>query len=104
VHKLDRAGGNVDAATAHIRHVTAEIDNPTTVRQLKQTVANAEELTARWKAVGGDVNRLTSDPTFMAGVRSVAVGLGQFFDEMYPATAPSRSSPPLVAPPSIQSR
>jgi phospholipid/cholesterol/gamma-HCH transport system substrate-binding protein len=100
VHKLDRAGGNVEAATAHIRHVTAEIDNPTTVRQLKQTVANAEELTARWKAVGGDVNRLTSDPTFMAGVRSVAVGLGQFFDEMYPAgTAPaSKTLPPAPAP------
>ena len=96
VRKLDRAGGNVDAATAHIRNVTAAIDNPTTVGQLKQTVANAEELTARWKAVGGDVNRLTADPAFMSGVRSVAIGLGQFFDEMYPAgTAPQ----PLPSPP-----
>ena len=87
VQRLDRAGGNVEEATAHIRNVTAAVDNPTTVSQLKETVANAEALTARWKAVGGDVNRLTSDPTFMAGVRSVAIGLGQFFDEMYPAGA-----------------
>jgi phospholipid/cholesterol/gamma-HCH transport system substrate-binding protein len=95
VNKLDRAGGNVDAATAHIRNVAAAIDTPTTVRQLQQTVANAEELTARWKAVGGDVNRLTADPVFMSGVRSVAIGLGQFFDEMYPGvTAP----PPAPAP------
>lgn len=100
VQTLDRAGGNVDAATAHIRNVTAAIDNPTTVSQLKQTVANAESLTARWKAVGGDVNRLTSDPTFMAGVRSVAIGLGQFFDEMYPAgTAPQ---PAPTQPPALQ--
>lgn len=94
VKTLDRAGGNVDAATAHIRNVTAAIDNPTTVSQLKQTVANAETLTARWKAVGGDVNRLTADPTFMAGVRSVAIGLGQFFDEMYPAGMAPQPAPP----------
>ena len=98
VQKLDRAGGNVDAATAHIRNVTASIDNPTTVRQLRQTVANAEELSARWKAVGGDVNRLTADPAFMAGVRSVAIGLGQFFEEMYPNGAGSIPAPSAPAP------
>jgi phospholipid/cholesterol/gamma-HCH transport system substrate-binding protein len=41
-------------------------------------------LTAKWKAVGGDVKKLTDDPQFMDGVRSVAVGLGKFFDELYP--------------------
>jgi phospholipid/cholesterol/gamma-HCH transport system substrate-binding protein len=35
--------------------------------------------------VGGDVQKLTADPAFMDGVRSVAVGLGLFFDELYPA-------------------
>jgi phospholipid/cholesterol/gamma-HCH transport system substrate-binding protein len=55
------------------------------VSDLKGTVANAEQLTARWDAVGGDVNKLTADPRFMDGIRSVAVGLGKFFDELYPA-------------------
>jgi phospholipid/cholesterol/gamma-HCH transport system substrate-binding protein len=41
-------------------------------------------LTAKWKAVGGDVKKLTDDPQFMDGVRSVAMGLGKFFDELYP--------------------
>ena len=104
VQKLDRAGANVDAASVHIRNVSAAIDNPNTVRQLKQTVANAEQLTARWNAVGGDVNRLTADPTSMAGVRSVAIGLGQFFDEMYPAGMPpapaGRPNPSVPALPS----
>ena len=35
----------------------------------------------RW----GDVSKLTSDPRFMDGVRSLAIGLGQLFDELYPA-------------------
>ena len=64
-----------------------------------QSAPQSPELTARWKAVGGDVNRLTSDPTFMAGVRSVAIGLGQFFDDMYPAgTAPQPAPPPPPTP------
>ena len=33
----------------------------------------------------GHVTKLTDDPRFMDGIRSVAVGLGKFFDELYPA-------------------
>ena len=51
----------------------------------KTTVTTAERLTARWDAVGGDVNKLTGDPQFMDGMRSVTIGLGKFFDELYPA-------------------
>jgi phospholipid/cholesterol/gamma-HCH transport system substrate-binding protein len=63
----------------------AALENPKTVAELQQTVTNAEQLTARWDAVGGDVNKLTADPQFMDGLRSVAVGLGAFFEELYPA-------------------
>lgn len=76
---------NLNAATAHIRNVTRALDNPKTVAELQGTVANAERLTARWDQVGGDVNKLTGDAKFMDGIRSVAVGLGKFFDELYPA-------------------
>ena len=76
---------NLNASTAHIRNVTRALDNPKVVSDLKGTVANANQLTARWDQVGGDVNKLTGDPKFMDGIRSVAVGLGKFFDELYPA-------------------
>ena len=76
---------NLNASTANIRNITRALDNPKTVSELKTTVANAEQLTARWKAVGGDVEKLTADPRFMDGLRSVAIGLGEFFDELYPA-------------------
>lgn len=73
-------------------------------------MSNAERLTARLDAVGGDVNKLTSDPKFMDGVRSVTVGLGKFFDELYPAetgaarakAAPER--PRLIQPTPIRPR
>ena len=76
---------NLNASTAHIRNVTRALDNPKVVSDLKSAVANANQLTARWDQVGGDVNKLTADPKFMDGVRSVAVGLGKFFEELYPA-------------------
>ena len=51
----------------------------------RSTLNNASKLTARWEAVGGDVQKLTNDPKFIGGMRSVAVGLGKFFEELYPA-------------------
>ena len=82
---LNKATAEAAAASGHVRNVAAALDNPRTLAELKATVTNAEKLTARLDAVGGDVNRLTADPQFMDGVRSVTVGLGRFFDELYPA-------------------
>ena len=82
---LNKATADAAKATAHLNSIVAALDNPKTIGDLKATASNAKTLTARLDAVGGDVNKLTSDPTFMDGVRSVAIGLGKFFDELYPA-------------------
>jgi phospholipid/cholesterol/gamma-HCH transport system substrate-binding protein len=76
---------NLNNSTAHLRRLIASLDNPKTVQELQATVSNAEQLTAKWNAVGGDVTKLTDDPQFMDGIRNVAVGLGKFFEELYPA-------------------
>ena len=78
-------GTNLNSSSAHLKRVLAALDNPKTLQELQTTVSNAEQLTAKWNAVGGDVTKLTDDPRFMDGIRSVAVGLGKFFDELYPA-------------------
>ncbi|MEA5424144.1 MlaD family protein [Synechococcus sp. CCY9202] len=92
VKKADPILDNLNTATVeaaqagrHVRNLTAALDNPQTVSELKGTVTNAEKLTARWEAVGGDVNKLTGDPQFVDGIRSLAIGLGKFFEELYPA-------------------
>ena len=76
---------NLELATAHINNIVASLDNPQTLRELKQTAANAAQLTATIDAVGGDVAQLTSDPEFMMGVRNLTIGLGELFGEIYPA-------------------
>jgi phospholipid/cholesterol/gamma-HCH transport system substrate-binding protein len=46
------------------------------------------------------VEKLTADPQFMDGLRSVSIGLGKFFDELYPAkTAPSQPAKTAPAKP-----
>ena len=76
---------NLEAATAHVNNIAASLDNPQTLSELKQTAANAAQLTAKIDAVGGDVAQLTGDPEFMKGVRNLTIGLGELFGEIYPA-------------------
>lgn len=87
----NNASVDVARASRHIRNLSAALDNPRTVADLQATLTNAKQLTDRWSAVGGDVRKLTDDPKFMDGIRSVSVGLGRFFEELYPAqTAAAR--------------
>ena len=75
---------NLNDSTAHILNFVRALDNPKTLSELKGTVANLEDLTTTLDRVGGDIEKLTSDKRFMDGLRSVAIGLGAFFDEVYP--------------------
>ena len=84
VDKLQPTIANLNAGSASLKNLITALDNPKTVKELQTTVTNAEVLTAKWNAVGGDVKKLTDDPKFMDSVRRVTVGLGKFFDELYP--------------------
>ncbi len=75
---------NLNEATSHINNLVAALDNPKTISELKETVSTARSLTAKIDAVGGDIETLTADPAFMKAVRSVTIGLGEFFNELYP--------------------
>ncbi|MEB3166074.1 MAG: MlaD family protein [Cyanobacteriota bacterium] len=84
---LNTASADAVHATRDVRRLTAALGNPRTLADLRTTLANARQLTARWEAVGGDVQKLSGDPRFLDGLRSVSVGLGRFFDELYPGAA-----------------
>ena len=85
IENLNRATAEAADAAAHINNLAGAIDNPVTVSDLKQTVTNARDLTARSDSVGGDIEQLTDDPRFMKSLRSVMIGLGTLFEEVYPA-------------------
>ena len=93
ISNLNEAMAQAASASRHINNVVSAFDNPTTITDLKQTVSKARSLTATFDEVGGDVEKLTEDPQFMAAVRSVTIGLGQFFHELYPARTPDVAKP-----------
>ena len=85
ITNLNDATAEAVGAARHIKNLSAALDNPKTVSELKETVSNARSLTQRFDAVGGDIQKLTDDPRFMDSIRDVAIGLGAFFQELYPA-------------------
>jgi phospholipid/cholesterol/gamma-HCH transport system substrate-binding protein len=82
---IDAASADAAKASRSARNIAAAIDNPRSLADLQATLANARRLTDQWEAVGGDVRKLTGDPKFIDGIRSLSVGLGKFFGELYPA-------------------
>lgn len=89
VQNLTAASVDARQASRSVKQLAGRLDQASTVNDLQATLANARQLTQRWEAVGGDVQKLTGDPSFVAGLRSVSVGLGRFFDDLYPGTAPA---------------
>jgi len=92
VRDISAASQDARQATASMKRLAARLDNPATAADLEATLANARQLTERWAAVGGDVRRLTDDAAFMNGLKRVSVGLGRFFDDLYPGGSSGRSS------------
>jgi phospholipid/cholesterol/gamma-HCH transport system substrate-binding protein len=93
IANLNEATAQAASASRHINNVVSAFDTPTTITNLNETVSNARSLTQTFDSVGGDVEKLTADPQFMAAVRSVTIGLGQFFHELYPARTPDVAKP-----------
>jgi phospholipid/cholesterol/gamma-HCH transport system substrate-binding protein len=84
LENLNTASAEAAQATRNVRDFTAALKDPKAVANLQDTLANARQLTARWDAVGRDVRKLTADESFIDGIRSVSVGLGRFFEDLYP--------------------
>ncbi|MFN9621150.1 MAG: MlaD family protein [Synechococcaceae cyanobacterium] len=82
---INTASADAAKASRSARNIAAALDNPRSLADLQATLANARRLTDQWQAVGGDVRKLTDDPKFVDGIRAVSVGLGRFFEELYPA-------------------
>jgi phospholipid/cholesterol/gamma-HCH transport system substrate-binding protein len=89
VQNITAASVDARQASRSVKQLAGRLDQANTVNDLQVTLANARRLTQRWEAVGGDVQKLTGDPSFVAGMRSVSVGLGRFFDDLYSGTAPA---------------
>jgi len=102
VDQINATAVNLNTMTRHLANAAAELDRPETVAQFRQTMANMENATAQLNAkagvilanvesftanldrIGSDIVGITSDPAVANGLRSLTVGLGLLFEDLYP--------------------
>ena len=75
-------------AGAHLNNILAAIDNPKTLEDIQETASSTRAITAKINNLGEDMNKIMEDEELMNAFRNVTIGLGQFFNEIYPATTP----------------
>lgn len=102
VDQINATAVNLNTMTRHLANAAAELDRPETVAQFQQTMANVENATDQLNAkagvilanvesftanldrIGSDIVGITSDPAVANGLRSLTVGLGLLFEDLYP--------------------
>ncbi len=84
--EIDRAEpiitGLIEAAN-HINNILSSINNPSTLNDLRETASSTRSLTKRIDDIGGDMEKVMEDEELMSALRSLTIGLGKLFDELY---------------------
>ena len=101
VDQINASAVNLNTLTDHLAKAAAELDRPETIAQFRQTMANVESaadqlntragvilsnvesFTANLDRIGSDIVGITSDPAVANGLRSLTVGLGLLFEDLY---------------------
>ncbi len=76
---------NLYKSSIHINNILATLDNQKTLTDFKETASSARSITQKIDELGGDVQKLIKDKEFMDAIRKVTIGLGEFFNEIYPS-------------------
>ena len=69
----------------HLNNILSAIDNPETLNSLKEAAINTKNLTKTMDSLGSDMTELIDDKELVKALRQVTIGLGQFFNEIYPS-------------------
>ena len=72
-------------ASTHLNNILAAIDNPETLNSLKETAKNTKNLTKTIDSLGTDMNDLMDDKQLVEALKKLTIGLGEFFNEIYPS-------------------
>ena len=72
-------------ASSHLNNILAAIDNQQTLDNLKETAINTRNLTETIDSLGSDITELMDDQELISALRKVTIGLGHFFNDIYPS-------------------
>ena len=72
-------------ASTHLNNILGAIDNEETLDNITETINNTKSLSKKIDIMGSEINKIMDDKELMDAIRKITIGLGQFFDEVYPA-------------------
>ena len=75
---------NLKEASDHINEILGTINNPDTLRDLKNTASSTRSITNKIDLISSDFAKVMDDEDLMNAIRSVTIGLGELFNELYP--------------------
>ncbi len=82
---------NLNKATSHINNILGSLDNPNTLQDLKNITSKTSALSDKAESFGEELENAINDKTLMNALRTITIGLGEFFNELYPSKTAEKS-------------
>ncbi len=76
---------NLTKASQHISNILASVDNQQTLDDIKETASYTRSITNKIDNFSTEVEGIMNDDELMSALRKVTIGLGEFFNEVYPS-------------------
>ena len=83
---LDPIINNLKDSSDHIKSILGSINNPETLEDIKKTASSTRSITNKIDLMSNDFAKIIDDEDLMNALRRVTIGLGELFNEIYPAT------------------
>ena len=70
-------------AASHLNSILATIDNPETLKDIKEVAVSTNAITKRLNRLGGKLEETMKDRELMQALRKITIGLSKLFNELY---------------------
>lgn len=71
-------------AAFHLNSILENLDNPKTLQDIQEVASATNSLTKKINQMSSDMESIIKDKELIEGLKSVTIGLGKLFDEIYP--------------------
>ena len=71
-------------ASIHLNNILESLDNPKTLKDIKELASTSRSLTKKMDQIGSDMGNMMEDKELLNALKRVTIGLGKLFDDVYP--------------------
>jgi len=71
-------------ASSHLNNILESIDNPKTLKDIKELASTSTSLTKKIDQMSSDMGKVMEDKELVAALKRLTIGLSKLFDDIYP--------------------